>query len=390
MKKEGSFFVTRPIENLNMKRRSRFSLFGLILIAGCLPSVAFADVGKPAYPMPPPKVFRGVYLTSWSAGSESRVGRVISLAKAGLVNTVVFDIKDATGYVAFDTNVPEVARYKSKRRIIRNLASLVAKLHNAGLYVVARIVVFQDPRLALARPDLAVHQRSKLLSEEPALSVSTLWLDNRKLAWIDPAATGAWDYITAIAKDALSQGVDEINFDYVRFPSDGDLQDMYFPAWQDHKARHEVISQFFAHLRKELGQSRLSVDLFGLATLKRDELGIGQIIEEAYRYFDYVCPMVYPSHYPPTFMGYANPAEHPYQVVHYSLDSAQDRLLTFRASETTRAKIRPWLQDFSLGAVYDSGMVKAQIAATQDALHADYCGFTLWNPSNVYSLDGLR
>lgn len=345
---------------------------------------------KPDFPQSPPEVFRGVYLTSWSAGTTARVNRVIELARAGLVNAVVIDVKDATGYVACDTGAPEAAGCGTQRRIIRDLDSLLARLHAEGLYVIARIVVFLDPRLALARPDLAVHDQSKLVNPGCVFCPSTLWLDNRGLAWMDPAAEEVWDYNAAIAEDALRHGFDEVNFDYIRFPSDGKLRNMYFTVWTGTPPRNEVLRRFFAHLRGMLPAARLSADLFGLATVKRDELGIGQLIEDAYEYFDYVCPMVYPSHYPESFLGYENPAEHPYEVVYYSMQSARERLREAKIGGGVCARLRPWLQDFDLGAVYDARMVKAQIEAARDALEDDYSGFILWSPSNVYTIDALR
>jgi hypothetical protein len=376
----------------------RFALSLVMVFAFASEPLPSADLLGPDLTTPktwassiePPRIFRGVYLTSWSAGSKSRVERLIELTKTTAINAVVIDVKDATGYVNFDTDVAAVAHFDAKRPIIRDLASVVEKFHEAGLYVIARVVIFQDPRLALARPDLAVHRRSMLFADDFALSSSTLWLDNRKLAWIDPAAVEAWDYVVAIAEDALSRGVDEINFDYIRFPSDGDLRDMHFPVWDHATPKHEVIREFFAHLRRKLPEARISADLFGLTTINHDDLGVGQVIEDAYEFFDYVCPMVYPSHYPTGFHGYQNPAEYPYEVVHSAMKSARHRLLQVKARQSTRAKLRPWLQDFDLGAIYDARMVTAQIKAVGDALGDEDHGFLMWSPSNSYTTDSLR
>ncbi len=216
--------------------------------------------------------------------------------------------------------------------------------------------------------------------------------------------------------DAIAHGFDEINFDYVRFPSDGDLKDMYFPSWDKKTPKHAVIREFFSYLRRELAGTPISADLFGLATVNEDDLGIGQVIEDAYRGFDFVCPMVYPSHFAKKFLGYPNPADRPYEVVNYSMKQAVARLEEFEqpqirpASATVdaktgkgrlpepvkpapkrapRVKLRPWLQDFSLGARYDAAMVKAQIDAVRDALGDRYAGYMLWSPSNVYTAAAL-
>ncbi|HZS51250.1 MAG TPA: putative glycoside hydrolase [Bryobacterales bacterium] len=373
------------IQNGHFSRRHVLTAF---LICG---AILFAWSQKPPG-RTSPGAFQGVYLTSWSAGSPARIRRVIELAQAGRINTVVIDIKDATGYVAYATTAPDAARYGARRVTIRDVDSLLGRLHREGLYVIARIVVFQDPRLALARPELAVHQH---LEAPPAESdgagaalrpAAVLWLDRKHLAWIDPASREAWSYNAALAKEALSRGFDEINFDYVRFPSDGDLKQMEFPVWDGATPKREVIRRFFAYVRREMPDAVLSADLFGLSTVNHDDLGIGQVIEDAYPFFDYVCPMVYPSHFAAGFLGFPNPAEQPYRVVNYSLGSAGKRL---RNARPVRGRLRPWLQDFNIGARYDKDRVEAQIKAVQDALGDAYAGYLLWSPSNNYTEEAL-
>jgi hypothetical protein len=355
----------------------------------------------------PPDPIRAVYFTGWSAGLESRVGYLIDLHKTTTVNAVVIDVKDYSGYVAYRTGVAGAKKYGAVRVMIRDLDALVDRLHREGIYVIARITCFQDPVLAAARPDLAVHRVSKLPRDRSGpLTKDSLWLDRKGLAWLDPASHPAWEYLAAIAKGALSHGVDEVNFDYVRFPSDGNLKDMYFPNWDGKTPKHIVIRSFFRYLRHELPEARISVDLFGLATVNGDDLGIGQVIEDAYASFDYVCPMVYPSHFARQFLGFPNPAAHPYEVVNYSIKEAGERLDAFNkppapdpkggasadpaaAPKIKAARLRPWLQDFNLGAKYDAPAVRAEIKAVQDALGAKFAGWMMWSPSNVYTRQAL-
>ncbi len=325
---------------------------------------------------------KAVYLTSWSAGTPARIDYVINLAKTTELNAVVIDIKDFSGEVAYFTDVPEVAAYGAHRIKIWNIEALLKRLHEEGLYVIARVTVFQDPVLASARPDLAVQSIAK----------EGIWADYKGLAWVDPASQEVWNYIMAIARDAASRGFDEINFDYVRFPSDGNLQDMRFPVWGGQTPQSQIIREFFAYLREHLQGITISADLFGLATSSRDDLGIGQVIEDAFEYFDYVYPMVYPSHYATGYRGYRNPAEYPYEVVYFSLTSAQARLAASSAANPERqfAKLRPWVQDFHLGATYDPLMVQAQVQAAKDALGAEFAGFLLWAPTNWYTQEALH
>ncbi len=331
----------------------------------------------------PPEIVNAVYYTGWSAGLNRRINYLIELRRSTGVNAVVIDIKDFSGLLSYRVAAPEAERYKAVRATVRDIDALVERLHREGIYVIGRITCFQDPVLAHARPELAVHQLSKL---NRPLTPASLWLDHKGLAWIDPAAKPAWEYIAAIGRDVLSHGFDELNFDYIRFPSDGDMKDMYYPAWDGKTPKHAVVRTFFSYLRKRFPAARISADLFGLATVSDDDLGIGQVIEDAYTQFDFVCPMVYPSHYARHFHGFRNPAEHPYEVVSYSMEQARARLETVKSKH---AKLRPWLQDFNLGAKYTPAMIESEIAAVRDSLGENYAGFMMWAPSNVYTREAL-
>ncbi len=327
-----------------------------------------------------PDEFRGIYFSFWSAGQRDRIAELLHWREAAGVNAVVIDVKDSTGTVGYDSRLPEVARYGAMVRAIRDLDGLTRRLQQAGLYTIARVAVFEDPRLAQARPDLAVHRESVK---------GPLWRDHKGLSWIDPAAHAAWDYNIAIAQECLARGFDEVNFDYVRYPSDGRLAEMAFPLSGANPDRRAVLREFFAYVRSKLPDARLSADLFGLATVRHDDLGIGQVIEDAAPYFDYVCPMVYPSHYARGFEGFSQPAEHPYDVVLKSMKTARIRLARGPVPVPVRAKLRPWLQDFNMGAVYTVAMVQEQIQATRDALGPAYTGYVLWNPRNVYRVAAI-
>jgi hypothetical protein len=331
-------------------------------------------------------------LTSWSASKDDYIDHVIELAEKTELNAVVIDLKDWSGYVAYDTSLTKVEEYGAESIRIKNIGALVQKLHERGIYLIARITVFQDPLLASARPELAVHSRLKMsvASTTSFASSSTLWLDRAGLAWLDPASKESWDYHVALAREADELGFDEINFDYIRFPSDGDTRDIVFPLWDDNIPRHLIIQAFFRHLREQLPEVKLSVDLFGLSTISYDDLGVGQVIEDAFESFDCVCPMVYPSHYAPGFRGFENPAEYPYEVVKESMAGAFARLAVFKRSHQTDVQLRPWLQDFNLGAIYDAAMVRSEIRAAAEAAGDNFKGFMLWSSYNVYSEEVLQ
>jgi hypothetical protein len=327
----------------------------------------------------PPKEIKALYSTSNSAGSSAKIDNFIKLIKKAKLNAIVIDIKDYTGYVFYDSGLEDVEKYKAEKILIPKINTLIKKLHDENIYVIARVVVFQDPRLANARPDLAVKNKV----------TGGIWRDNLNLAWIDPSAPAAWDYIVEISQDAASRGFDEINYDYIRFPSDGRLSTMSFPFF-DKKGikKSEGIDEFFTYLRSKTEGVRISADLFGLTTSAEGDLGIGQVIENTYDNFDAVSPMVYPSHYAVGFLGYEAPAQHPYEVVKYAIEKGVEKLEKYNKAEEFQGKkasgavIRPWIQAFNMGGVYDITKIKVQIKASDEA---GGVGWMLWNPANNYS-----
>lgn len=330
----------------------------------------------------PPEIIKAVYVTGWSAGSKNYLNYLSNLFLNTEINAVVVDIKDYSGLYA---------------GAIYDIDSLIKFFHGKNIYVIGRISVFQDLSYAKARPELAVYDEKKS-AERPEPGQKVLWQDNKGLYWLDPASKDVWDYNISLAKDAFSHGFDEINFDYVRFPSDGEVENMGFPVWDQKSSMASVIENFFQYLRTNLAddppsreatarRGKISVDLFGQTTTSADDMGIGQVLENAFENFDYISPMVYPSHYVNGFAGFENPAEHPYEVVKYSLDAAVLRGNNFSGSKIF--KFRPWLQDFDLGADYTAEMVKQEIQAVKDSLGDDFNGYMLWSPSNVYTLEAI-
>lgn len=329
-----------------------------------------------------------VYVTGWSAGNNSYLNYLSELFETTEINAVVVDIKDSSGYVFYNASVNQVQKYKLYNYSIKDIDKLVKFFHDKGIYTIARIAVFEDPMLAQNRPDLAIYSTEKTAS----VFENILWQDYKGLSWMDPASQEVWDYNINLAKDALLHGFDEINFDYVRFPSDGNASTMGFPIWNKKTLKSEVVKSFFAYTRSQMPSAVLSVDLFGLTTVNKDDLGIGQNLENALLYFDYVCPMVYPSHYASGFLGFENPAEYPYWVVKYSMLSANIKRQTLVEGGTDSAKLaklRPWLQDFDLGADYTVNMVKSEITAVGESLADNYNGYMLWNPSNYYTQEAI-
>ena len=315
-----------------------------------------------------PDIVRGLYLTASSAGNEAYRKNIIKQMTNSRINSVVIDIKDYSGYILYNSSLDILKKFGAVKPVLADVKKILDEFHLAGTYVIARQTVFQDPLLAQARPDLAFHDQS-----------GNVWLDYKGLTWLDPGQKEVWDYNLAIAQEAVALGFDEINFDYIRYPSDGNIAALDYNLPADQKMT-DVMKSFFAFLDKNLKNvATTSIDMFGLVmdnTRSAYDLGIGQKLTDAADYFDYVSPMMYPSHYPLTYLGYANSAEHPGAIIDYGLKISRV------AMQDKRARIRPWLQAFSLGAVYDKNMIEQQITAVDNVTSTD--GWLLWNARNYY------
>ncbi|MDK2879464.1 MAG: hypothetical protein PWR06_2180 [Thermoanaerobacteraceae bacterium] len=323
----------------------------------------------------PPVKVKGIYLTGWKAGISGEFEKLLNLVDATELNTMVIDVKDNTGKLTYKSSIPMVEQVGANSNRIRDIDVLLKTLREHNIYAIGRIVVFEDPVLSKARPDLAVKNKS-----------GGIWATRKGLGWVDPYNTKVWDYIVSIAEEAAKKGFNEIQFDYVRFPSDGNLNNIVYPA-NNGKTRVETISAFLSYAKKRLEPYGVyvSADIFGLVTTAEDDMKIGQYLEDVVKTVDYISPMVYPSHYAPGSYGLPNPNAAPYETVYRSLSDAMRRL---EKVDGFKAEIRPWLQDFTLGPPpYGAREVRAQIKATYDAGLSQWI---LWDPANTYTVAALN
>jgi hypothetical protein len=314
-----------------------------------------------------PPVVKGIYATGWMAGSAKWFPRLVNFIDTTECNALVIDVKDDTGTLSYASEVPLVKANGAALNKIGDPRKMMQTLREHGIYPIARIVVFKDPFLADKKQDWAVKD-----------SHGGLWRDRKGLYWIDPNNRLYWDYIVDIAKEAVELGFQEIQFDYVRFTSDGDLKRCLYP-YATGQLRQDVIQEFLQYARTQLKdyQIPVSADVFGLTTSADDDLGIGQKFEKIAASVDIVCPMVYPSHYALGTFGLKNPNANPYETVFHGINDAKKRLAKLGRS----TQIRPWLQDFSLGYYYGRGEIQKQIQAVKDAGLNEWI---FWNPSCRY------
>ncbi|MEK7541453.1 MAG: putative glycoside hydrolase [Patescibacteria group bacterium] len=378
---------------------------------------------------------KGLYMTADvasdpGAGAARLRKEIIRIAEETEVNGIVIDVKEVCG-----------VDYDEKR-----IRQLIGELKQNNIWSIARLTVFKDASQVEAHPEWYLTRASPraaggecsrkrhLIAKSPKSEVrsptSAFWQDRRGGYWMDPASEDVWRYTADIAKRMIDLGFDELQFDYIRFPSDGDVENARYPAWNGNTPRHAALKKFFTFLHEDLKRYKpeiiLSADLFGYVALQREDLTIGQRLDDIGHVFDYVSFMVYPSHY---YNGLYVPADasrgtdavyytvagaraHPDVVVDTSLAFARDFLDGKTASSTSitasstatvsaaaattaepRARLRPWLEDFfheedrAAGRPWGARKVRMQIDAAESV--EDH-GWLLWNAANVYSEEALK
>ncbi|MDD5021536.1 MAG: putative glycoside hydrolase [Endomicrobiaceae bacterium] len=310
---------------------------------------------------------RGIHLTSFVPGSSKIKIYIDNLLENTELNAVVIDVKEIDGAIAIRGLNNDLAFSKS----VPNPEDYVKLLKEKNIYTIARIVVFRDDTMPRKRPDMAVKTPE-----------GKLWEDYRKITWLDPYNQDARDYVLDIAEKTADIGFDEIQFDYIRFPSDGNTKMCRYQVPRSTTTAYLEIVEFLKQAKERLGPKgiKTSVDVFGLTTTETGDMGIGQKIVEMTKYIDYVSPMIYPSHYAKGEYGISDPNKEPYRTVYIALQGAKKRIPV--------EKLRPWLQDFSMkGVKYGPQQIKEQIQACFDSGVETWM---LWNASCRYTKTGLK
>jgi len=325
-----------------------------------------------------PQTIKAAYLTYYGVGDRGIRGRVLDLIARTELNAVVIDVKGDRGWILYPTTVElALAAGAQGPATLREFDSLMADLKARGVYTIARIVTFKDNILANHRPDWAIIDTR---TGKP-------WIDNEKLAWVDPFREEVWAYNIALGHEAIARGFDEVQFDYVRFPTDGKLGAARYSKPNNRDTRLPAIAAFLERARRELGAAGgfVGADVFGYTAFNENDTDIGQRVEELAPNLDYICPMVYPSGYHVGIPGYRNPVANSYQVVRESV-----RLIRQRATGTT-VRVRPWLQDFRDYAfdrrIFGVAEIRDQIRGADEG---GGTGWMLWNPRNDYTAAALR
>ncbi len=313
---------------------------------------------------------KGIYWTGYTAGSLRSKDLLQDLVDVS-GNMVIFDVKETAGEIFYDTKVPLANEISAVSLLLPDVQKLVRTFHKNGVYAVARMTVFKDVILAQSKPEFRIKNRA---TGKP-------FTEGEVIQWVDPSHIDVQNYNIALAQEVAQLGVDEIQFDYIRFPTLGDTKDaLYFyekdhPDWQ----KYDVITDFLARTRDALKPYgvKLGVDVYGIIAWNDgiDSKYTGQKIAQMAQYVDVVYPMIYPSHFGPGFGGHKNPADEPYFFI-------QESTKKFITLIDGKAKIIPWIQGFpyrvsNFGVYY----VAAQIDALKDI---DIHSFAVWSAANKY------
>jgi len=336
-----------------------------------------------------PNEVKALYMTYFAIGQPDYRQRMFELLDTTELNAVVIDVKGDYGYLAYRSSVPLAQQIGANDSpTMEDVEGIINALHERGAYAIARIVVFKDDLLARNGPraglDVAVKDRQ---TGEP-------WVDGENLAWVDAFQPAAWDYNVALAREAIERGFDEVQFDYIRFPTDpppgGSIEDVQFSQPSTPETRVEALKNFLGRAHQAVNEAGgfLGIDTFGYTTWWEDEGGIGQDLGVLADHVDYFCPMVYPSTYQaglPGLIPFPEVVQHPYEVVYQSLKKVQEKLVG------KSVVVRPWLQYFddypwATGFRYDAPQVEAQKKAVADA---KAFGWMMWNAGSLYDRGGL-
>lgn len=326
---------------------------------------------------------KGIYMTGNTVAYKERFDKLIDLVKTTEINAVVIDVKDDTGLMTYSSSLPDVAFTGANRNVrIKDINAIMKILRENNIYAIARIVTFKDRTAGDKYANLAVKNTS-----------GGIWRDRHGMSWLNPYNRDSWEYIVDIAEEAAAIGFDEIQFDYVRFPTDGNVKIIDYGSSAEGKTKAEAIAEFLSYGRERLSQKGVvvSADVFGLVTTTKDDMNIGQHLESIVASVDVICPMVYPSHYGKGSYGVAEPDFEPYKIVNRSVMVAQQRINAVKGAEH-KTVLRPWLQDFTASYLprykkYGPAEVRAQIDATYDAGAEEWL---LWNAGNKFTSGALK
>ena len=349
-------------------------------------SLRIVDRDNPALPGREAEKVRGIYISGPMAGSSGLFQNILDSMEGTEINTVVIDLKNDDGRVTCELETPVVSEIGACVPYVKDMPGLIQTLKEKGLYVIARVVAFRDPYLAEQKPEWSLH-----------LADGSLYRDRQGMAWVDPYCEDVWEYLVEVGTAAKELGFDEVQFDYIRFSTEGTMKNVVFDEEVTQgRSKTDVITEFVKYAYENLASQGLfvSADVFGtIIDSEIDANAVGQIYTEMAKHLDYICPMIYPSHYGPGNFGIEYPDTKPYETILAALQKSRtvlDEAAEADGHVNRQAIVRPWLQDFTASYLgsgkyinYGYDQVQQQIQAVKDA---GYDEWMLWSAANKYHL----
>lgn len=322
---------------------------------------------------------KGIYIPTHQAINEKKFQEHLKTIKDNKLNAIVIDMKDEAGFVRYDTENKEIEKYGGVRYTI-DLEKFIEKAKAEKLYLIARIVLFKDKNLyRYENGKYAVRDKT---TNKPWQGYNSY--DGTKEAieeyWVDPYNEDVWKYNIDIAEELCKKGFDEIQFDYIRFPTDGDnLANTLYPACENGMDKVSALMSFLAYARERI-KAPVSIDIYGSNGWYRTGARTGQEVELIAEYVDVICPMFYPSHFAQNFLAYSPAEERPYRI--YYQGSYRNKFIA-----RNKLIVRPWVQAFYIPVSYDKkyydvNYVKRQILGIQASIDE---GYIYWNNSGRYA-----
>ena len=327
-----------------------------------------------------PTDVKGVFITGAVAGTANTMPQLTELVENSSLNAMVIDIKNDAGEVTYKMGLPLAQEIGAEIRYVSDMPALIKQLKEKNIYLIARVVAFKDPMLAEKKPEFAMKNAD-----------GTVFHDNNGLAWVNPYQEEVWDYLIDLSKQAAALGFDEIQYDYIRFSTAKGISEADFGAVSEGKTKQDAISGFMKKAYETLAPMGVyvSCDVFGtIICNETDGQLIGQDYVEMAQYCDYICPMVYPSHYVNNAYGIEVPDAKPYDLIYAAVADGEKKLQEAKDADPSAhfAKQRPWLQAFTASWVdghipYRGQQLQDQIRGAVDAGVSEWL---LWNASNNY------
>jgi hypothetical protein len=324
---------------------------------------------------------KGIYVTASTAGSK-KMDSLKEMTAATEINAMVIDVKDDSGRITYAMESPIAQEINAVTNTVRDMDELISSLKEDKVYTIARIVAFKDPYLAKMKPELAIRNQD-----------GTVYKDNNGDSWVNPYNEKVWEYLVEVAAMAAETGFDEIQFDYIRFSTGTGIEQADFGEAAKAKTKEDIITEFtqyaYEHL-KPLGVF-VSADVYGtIINSKIDAARVGQNYVEMAKHLDYICPMIYPSHFGEGNYGVKYPDLEPQEIIRKSLNASKEKLSVIPEGDH-KAIVRPWLQDFTASWIkhyqkYGKKQLREQINGVYDAGYEEWI---LWNAGNNYTEEGL-